>query len=406
MFHRPKPTKARSSGGGFVRSHPPPASRSFSKGSESSMFLEGINSSANSSMMMSHANSSFRKTSRKPQTTGIKRLAKEASLLQGMLPALSVSRIGKFFPNRSNSVVQGNVGVSLESDDDIEAVKDCFVADLPPSRVEKGRMAYSRKIAKREFIPSRTANGSFDAVPSPQSSAVELSVTKLDLYPNLQTILRDLPSEDAHLGFESRALESRGLESRGFESRGLDSRGQTRGRETYNQMIISRTNSMQSKRATTPGTVAEQSSSNLRTIVRSRENSAGKDETLHQPEFSLTAQGFKILGPADSRSGRWNYESIGSSPLSNINSLLDDKAYLLDDKAYLKPQKPVKIVKRRERVSERELRFDHKENFMKLIYKGIGRNLQNHQLGEDFLLDMERSRITFKKKMTTMKNLI
>jgi len=390
MFHRPiKPCKTRSSGGGFNRSQPPPSSRSFSRGIEASMMLEGINSS-NSSMTLGHANSSFRKTKKKPLPPGVKRLVNQTNGFIAMLPALSVSRITKFFPtNRSSSQIHANSGVSIESDgeDEVEAVKDCFVADLPEV-IEKGRITYSRKISKREFTPSKTANGSFEAVPSNQSSFVELSSSKFELYPNIKTILQDLPSE----------AEDRG----GLDSRGLDSRGQTRGRDTYNQFIMSRTNSMLSKRPTTPGTIIELHSSNVRTIVQSRENSAngGRDEFTHQPEMSAT--GFKILGLSDSRSGKWYYDSAAATPLSNINTLLADRPEMTD----VRPQQTrsgFMAGKRREKSSDKELKSDHKENFMKMIYKGIGRNLQNHQLEEGFLMNMERNRVHFRKKIRAMK---
>jgi len=383
MFHRPiKPFKARSSGGGFNRSQPPPSSRSFSRGIEASMMLEGVNSS-NSSMTLGHSSSPFRKIKKKPLPPGIKRLVNQTNGFIAMLPALSVSRATKFFPtNRSSSQIHANSGVSLQSDgeDEVEAVKDCFVADLPEV-IEKGRITYSRKISKREFAPSKTANGSFDAVPSHHSSFVELSSSKFELYPNIKTILQDLPSEG----------EDRG---------GLDSRGQTRGRETYNQFIMSRTNSMLSKRPTTPGTIIEIHSSNARTTVQSRETSAnGRDEFAHQPDMSAT--GFKVLGLSDSRSGRWYYDSAAATPLSNINTLLADRPERTD----VRPQQTrsgFMAGKRREKSSEKELKMDHKENFMKMIYKGIGRNLQNHQLEEGFLMNMEKNRVHFRKKIKAM----
>ena len=222
---------------------------------------------------------------------------------------------------------------------------------------------------RRNFTPVKMMNYTFDLERSTNISGLEIAPSKLELYPNIKTVLQDVKQVDSVI--------------RPSESRGKDG--------TLLHVSGSRTLSHLSKRAATPGTYPEYPStySRIDEVRRSFENTISRDEIRYCDESSNRKRVMVSSGPR-----AWDSE-VAEGALNNSGFMItnNSKTYLKDKRGNSHQRR------RREEIDGEELKQTYKENFLKLVYKGVGKATQAHVLNQSFMKNIEDNRMYFTTKI-------
>jgi len=301
---------------------------------------------------------------KKTYKLGLKKLGRKVRGVNSALPSVSLVPVTRGVTQKVQSVTDS---YDMRSYEDVDHQGQRYVSE----RVERGHTPNSRGGHRRNFTPVKMMNYTFEMDRSLNISGMEIAPSKLELYPNIKTVLQDIKQVDSG--------------PRPSESRGKD------GTLLH---VASRTNSHMSKRAATPGTYPEYPSTNSRIdeVRRSYENTISREEIRYNIEDH--SQRKRVLISSDSRPKAWDSEAEnnggGGFMITNNN-----KIYLQEKRRSARPSQR----RRREEPDGEELKQTYKENFLKLIYKGVGKGTQAQIMNRSFIKNIEDSRTYFTTKI-------